>query len=122
MKQTRELRNKWLIFATLGLLLVGLGLAHVGEAIILKTKDQAYFLMGTLGLVAFNSGLSIFGQAVIFRYRYLKAKGREASERKSARHRPHRGRGRKSSGRTNQGSGEGNQANRSSGFKSRFEE
>ena len=123
MKQIAQLRRKWLIFATLGLALTGLGLSLVGEAIILKSTQQAYFVVGTLGLVAFNAGISIFGQAVIFRYRYLKAKGREASERKSGRA-PHRNRGRgRSPKRPNSGSGSGSEGGqRSSGFKSRFEE
>ena len=121
MKQTAQLRRNWLIFATLGLALTGLGLSLVGEAIILKSTQQAYFVVGTLGLIAFNAGLSIFGQAVIFRYRYLKAKGREAAERKGTRssHR-NRGRGR---GPKRSGSGSGGEGGqRSSGFKSRFEE
>jgi hypothetical protein len=123
MKNTAKLRNSWLLFAISGLILVGLGLSIVGEAIILKSTQQAYFVVGTLGLIAFNAGLSIFGQAVIFRYRYLKAKGREASERKSGRA-PHRNRGRgRGPKRPNSGSGSGSEGGqRSSGFKSRFEE
>lgn len=120
MKQTAQLRRNWLTFAIVGLLLVGLGLSLVGEAIILKVSNQAYFAMGTAGLVAFNAGLSIFGQAVIFRYRFLKAKGREEADRRAGRHR-HRGRGRKRSGSGSGSGGEGN-GRRSSGFKSRFEE
>jgi hypothetical protein len=124
-KQTAQLRRNWLAFAIVGLLLSGLGISLVGEAIILKASKQAYFLMGTAGLVAFNAGLSIFGQSVIFRYRYLKAKGREAADRRSGNNRNRgRGRGPKRSGNRpsgGEGSGEGN-ARRNSGFKSRFEE
>lgn len=121
MKNTAKLRNSWLIFAISGLILVGLGLSIVGEAIILKSTQQAFFVVGTLGLIAFNAGLSIFGQAVIFRYRYLKAKGREAAERKGNRSsNRNRGRGR---GPKRSGSGSGGEGGqRSSGFKSRFEE
>jgi len=76
-KQSAVLRRNWLTFAVLGLILTGLGLSLVGEAVIAKMAQQAYVLLGTAGLVAFNAGLSIFGQAVIYRYRYLKAHGRE---------------------------------------------
>lgn len=119
MKNIAKLRSKWLVFSFSGLLLVGLGLTIVGEAILLKMGQEAYFLMGTIGLVAFNTGLSIFGQAVIFRYRYLQAKGREASEYKGKHRRP-RGRGRGPSGGNGSSRNEG--GNRSSALKSRFEE
>jgi len=120
-KQSAVLRRNWLTFAVLGLILTGLGLSLVGEAVIAKMAQQAYVLLGTAGLVAFNAGLSIFGQAVIYRYRYLKAHGREETDRRSGQRR-HRGRGRKRPS----GSGSGNSTSegggRSSGFKSRFEE
>jgi uncharacterized membrane protein YgcG len=120
-KQSAELRRKWLTFAVLGLLLTGLGLSLVGEAILAKMAQQAYFIWGTAGLVAFNAGLSIFGQGVIFRYRYLKAHGREESDRRAGQRR-HRGRGRKRPGGSGSGGGGQEGGGRSTGFKSRFEE
>lgn len=57
---------KWLIFSVSSLLLVGLGLSLLGEAIILKYKeDGRWFWMGTVALVIFNTGLSFLGRAVI---------------------------------------------------------
>ena len=119
MKQTTALYRKWLAFAIVGLLLTGFGLSLLGEAIIAKMKNESFFLMGSAALAAFSAGLSFFGQAVIFRYRLLKARGREDFARKSA---PQRNRNRKrpSGGGGNQSQGEG--GNRSGGFKSRFEE
>lgn len=121
MKQSAELRRNWLTFAILGLILTGLGLSLVGEAVIAKMAQQAYVLLGTAGLVAFNAGLSVFGQAVIYRYRYLKAHGREESDRRTQQRR-HRGRGRKRPGGSGSGGGGQEGGGRSSGFKSRFEE
>lgn len=125
MKQSAALRRNWLTFAVVGLLLTGLGLSLIGEAVIAKMAQQAYFLLGTAGLVAFNAGLSVFGQAVIFRYRFLKAHGREASERRSGQHRRSGQRRKRPSGSGKSGNGEGggrSTEGRSSGFKSRFEE
>lgn len=121
MKQTTALHRKWLAFAIVGLLLTGFGLSLLGEAIIAKMKNESFFLMGSAALAAFSAGLSFFGQAVIFRYRLLKARGREDFARKSAPHRNrNRNRKRPSGGGGNQSQGEG--GNRSGGFKSRFEE
>lgn len=121
MKQTTALYRKWLAFAIVGLLLTGFGLSLLGEAIISKMKNESFFLIGSAGLAAFSAGLSIFGQAIIFRYRLLKAKGREDFARKSAPQRNrNRNRKRPSGGGSNQSQGEG--GNRSGGFKSRFEE
>jgi hypothetical protein len=120
-KQTTALYRKWLAFAIVGLLLTGFGLSLLGEAIISKMKNESFFLMGSAGLAAFSAGLSFFGQAIIFRYRLLKAKGREDFARKSAPQRNrNRNRKRPSGGGGNQSQGEG--GNRSGGFKSRFEE
>jgi hypothetical protein len=83
-KQTTALYRKWLAFAIVGLLLTGFGLSLLGEAIISKMKNESFFLLGSAGLAAFSAGLSFFGQAIIFRYRLLKARGREDFARKSA--------------------------------------
>ena len=44
-------KTKWLVLSILGVLLVGGGLSFLGEAIIAKTQDKAWFLTGTLSLV-----------------------------------------------------------------------
>lgn len=55
------------MFSIGGLILIGLGVSIVGEAIILKAAQQPWFLPGTLGLVVLNSGVSCVGQGVIHR-------------------------------------------------------
>jgi hypothetical protein len=62
-----SLKSKWLIFAISGLVLCGFGLSLIGEAIIAKIDNGAWFWIGTLGLIVFNSGLSLFGQAIVIR-------------------------------------------------------
>jgi hypothetical protein len=46
----------------------GIGLSLVGEAIIVKSNGEAWFLFGTFGLILVNSGLCFFGTAVGLRY------------------------------------------------------
>lgn len=62
---------KWLLFSIGGLVLVGAGVSIVGEAIIIKAADGAWFWPGTAGLVVLNAGVSCFGQGVIERVRAL---------------------------------------------------
>ncbi len=47
---------------------MGAGISVVGEAIIAKSNDQAWFLFGTFGLILVNLGLCFFGTAVGLRY------------------------------------------------------
>ena len=47
---------------------MGAGISVVGEAIIAKSKDEAWFLFGTFGLILVNLGLCFFGTAVGLRY------------------------------------------------------
>lgn len=59
--------KSWRWMAPLGLVLTGMGLSIIGEAIILKGDEVEiwkWVLMGTLGLACFNAGLSVFGDAV----------------------------------------------------------
>ena len=44
-------KTRWLVLSILGVLLVGGGLSFLGEAIIAKTQNKAWFLTGTLSLV-----------------------------------------------------------------------
>lgn len=61
-----QAKTKWLLFAISGLLLVGFGLALLGEAIIMKyTASPHWVAGGTVALVVTNSGLCLFGQAII---------------------------------------------------------
>ena len=60
------MKNKWMIYSISCLLLFGMGLSILGEAIILKyTQRDNWFICGTLALIITNSGLCLFGQAVI---------------------------------------------------------
>ena len=64
----KNLHKKWFWFAVIGLVLNGLGLSIIGEAIIAKFNSEAWFLLGTFGLILVNSGLCFFGTAVGLRY------------------------------------------------------
>ncbi|MCG8477488.1 MAG: hypothetical protein MI724_00200 [Spirochaetales bacterium] len=66
-----NLRVRWLVFCITGLILVGAGVAVVGEAIIRKSSGLPWFWIGTGGLVVLNGGLSFFGSGVIYRVRLL---------------------------------------------------
>lgn len=60
-------RKRWLLFAPIGLILIGFGLCVFGTALF-KMRDQApfneWFVWGTLSLILVNAGLCFFGQAV----------------------------------------------------------
>lgn len=62
-----RLRRRWLAFSIGGLVLIGLGVSLVGEAIIRKGAGETWFPLGTLALVVLNSGVSVFGQGVVYR-------------------------------------------------------
>ncbi len=64
----KNTKLRWLNFAVSGLLLTGFGLSLLGEAILLKFNEAAFWTWttwGTAALVVFNAGLCLFGQAVI---------------------------------------------------------
>jgi hypothetical protein len=49
------------------LVLVGAGLSVLGEAIIAKSRGEAWFLVGTFALILVNSGICLVAGAVILR-------------------------------------------------------
>tara|TARA_A100001015_G_scaffold306399_1_gene400617 strand:- start:728 stop:946 length:219 start_codon:yes stop_codon:yes gene_type:complete len=61
------MKIKWIGISIFSLLLIGMGISILGEAIILKSNDKSYFVMGTLALVIINSGLCILGEAIILK-------------------------------------------------------
>ncbi|GAB4198841.1 MAG: hypothetical protein OHK0022_18590 [Roseiflexaceae bacterium] len=63
-------KQRWLIFSPLGLVLVGLGVSVVGDAVARKSQGEPWFVRGTLGLSLLNAGLSVFGDAVKARVLY----------------------------------------------------
>jgi len=56
----------WFLYSVVSLLIFGLGLSLLGEAIIMKYKNsENWVILGTVSLVVTNSGVCLFGQAVI---------------------------------------------------------
>ena len=69
------MRIKWIIYSISGLILFGMGLSLMGEAIVLKYKQSGnWFVLGTLALIITNSGLCLFGQAIIEKVKLLRHK------------------------------------------------
>jgi len=71
--------KKWKLLAPLGLVLIGLGVSLVGEAILLKGSEATFwswFSMGTFSLVVLNAGICVFGDAVKHRGHYERLSGR----------------------------------------------
>jgi hypothetical protein len=58
-------KTKWLLYASSGLMLVGLGLSMAIDAGFKRYGGEPWFFYGAIALIVFNSGISLFGQAVI---------------------------------------------------------
>lgn len=61
-------KKRWLFTATLGLILIGMGLCLVVDAAFFRENGAPtleWVAYGTGALIVFNSGISVFGQAVI---------------------------------------------------------
>jgi len=68
-------KKRWLLLATIGLILIGMGLCLVIDAAFFKESGAAtihWVAYGTGALIVFNSGISIFGQAVVERIKLEK--------------------------------------------------
>ncbi|MEL0241013.1 MAG: hypothetical protein VW908_04685 [Flavobacteriaceae bacterium] len=62
--------KKSLIYSVISLLVIGLGLSLLGEAIISKWNNFSNWVwLGTLALVVCNTGFSLLGRAVIEKIR-----------------------------------------------------
>ncbi len=73
-------QKMWLMFAPLGLALIGFGASVTGYAVELRTLDAdfwTWFWWGTAGLVLLNSGVACFGEAVKRRVLYELGRGEE---------------------------------------------
>ena len=58
--------KKSFIYSVVSLLVIGLGLSLLGEAIISKWNNSSNWVwLGTLALVVCNTGFSLLGRAVI---------------------------------------------------------
>ena len=67
------MKTKWLIYSISGLILLGLGLSLLGEAIIFKISNNInWFYMGTIALIVFNSGICIVAEATLILYKIRK--------------------------------------------------
>ncbi len=60
---------RWWLYSIGGLSLIGAGLSFLGEAVIAKSMDEAWFLTGTLALILVNTGICLVAGAVIVRLR-----------------------------------------------------
>ena len=69
------MENKWMRYSVAGLLIFGMGLSILGEAVMLKyIQSDHWVLWGTIALIVTNSGLCLFGQAVIEKVKTLSKK------------------------------------------------
>ncbi|MEK9604583.1 MAG: hypothetical protein VW127_09190 [Flavobacteriaceae bacterium] len=67
------MKSKWLIYSISGLMIFGMGLSFLGEAIIHKySENENWILYGTVALIITNTGLCLFGQAVIEKIKITK--------------------------------------------------
>lgn len=70
-------RKKWFRLGTLSMLIIGFGISLIGEAIILKTNEAAWFewtALGTFALIVFNAGICVFGESVACKVHYERKK------------------------------------------------
>lgn len=68
----KKTKRNWLIFSAAGLATIGFGLSLMGEALLMKYEQAAFwqwFGWGTLALIVTNSGMALFGKAVTLRCR-----------------------------------------------------
>jgi hypothetical protein len=62
--------KKSFIYSVVSLLVIGLGLSLLGEAIINKLENSSnWFCLGTLALIVCNTGFALLGRAVIEKIR-----------------------------------------------------
>jgi len=75
--------RRWLIRASIGLVLIGFGACLIAEAAMDKYEGAPlwqWVAYGTVALVVFNSGLSLFGDAILQRSRYERALEKEQEQ------------------------------------------
>lgn len=66
-RNTSRNRLRWWLYSVGGLLFIGAGLSILGEAIIAKSRGEAWFLVGTLAIILVNTGICLVAGAVIVR-------------------------------------------------------
>jgi hypothetical protein len=68
MRNLKRMKRKWFIYSVVGMILLGLGLSLLGEAILYKSKDDfSWFFWGTAALVTFNAGIGLIGEAIVLK-------------------------------------------------------
>jgi hypothetical protein len=76
----RTYRFKWMLFAPIGLLLVGAGMCVFGTALAKMGSEAGFtewFLWGTASLILINGGLCFFGSAIKYSVLYELATKKE---------------------------------------------
>ena len=64
----KKIKTRWLVFSISGMLLLGLGLSLLGEAIIYKSQNNFYwFYWGTGAMATFNAGIGLIGEAIVMK-------------------------------------------------------
>ena len=67
-KKSKKIKTRWLFLSIIGMLLLGLGLSLLGEAIIFKSlNDFRWFYWGTGALATFNGGIGLIGEAIVMK-------------------------------------------------------
>jgi|TARA_R100000027_G_C2194786_1_gene78050 hypothetical protein len=68
----QAIKQKWLFFTILGLILIGAGLSLAIDSGFYRMQNPEgwnWIYYGTFALVVFNSGICCFGQGVIYKAR-----------------------------------------------------
>ena len=64
----KKIKTRWLAFSISGMLLLGLGLSLLGEAIIYKSQNNFdWFYWGTGAMATFNAGIGLIGEAIVMK-------------------------------------------------------
>jgi hypothetical protein len=74
----QPIKQKWLFFTILGLILIGAGLSLAIDAGLYRIQNPegwSWIYYGTFALVVFNSGICCFGQGVIYKVKLEKLLG-----------------------------------------------
>lgn len=69
-QQHMQHKQKWQLFAPVGLATIGFGLSLLGDTVERKSKGGRWFVRGTVSLSLINAGICIFGDAVKARALY----------------------------------------------------
>ena len=76
-------KRKWFRLGTLSMVIIGLGVSLIGEAIILKANQASWLEwagLGTFALVVFNAGLCVLGESVACKVHYERKKEENSPE------------------------------------------